>query len=412
MTYYPLPATPKTRRSVALWRAAAFLGLLLATLTVRASDGRPGIHEAIIDGDYFGAGEAASPLRPVEGDAFIVSPYVNLTQPIAGDVLVAGTGVTISGSVAGDLYATGGSVLLASTVARNVRIAGGRVEIGTRGEVSGKTTLAGGRVTVLGKAGHQLSVFAEHVTLDGEVDGNVTIAARTLTVGPHTKITGRLTYRGTVPAQRDPAAIITGGMNYLSFDFEEETFQPVAKVVAWVGAIAFTIGLFVIGTLAIILKPDWTEHMSRLGRRRPMSALGLGLAAIVCLPIAVVLLMLTIVGIPLALMLLMAWPMILLLGYLAGVMTVSDAIAGQHAQAKGRRVFVLAAGLGVMLLFARVPIAGWGIGVLLVVLGIGAIALLAMSALVPARINKEGPPAPKAPNSETSSRQEPTFRNH
>src|SRR6478735_10005569 len=103
MTYYPLPATPKTRSSVALWRAAAFLGLLLATLTVRASDGRPGIHEAIIDGDYFGAGEAASPLRPVEGDAFIVSPYVNLTQPIAGDVLVAGTGVTVSGSVAGDL---------------------------------------------------------------------------------------------------------------------------------------------------------------------------------------------------------------------------------------------------------------------------------------------------------------------
>jgi hypothetical protein len=91
-----------------VWRPAAFLWLLLATLTVRASDGRPGIHEATIDGDYFGAGEAASPVRPVEGDAFIVSPYVNLTQPIAGDVLVAGTGVTISGPVAGDLYAMGG----------------------------------------------------------------------------------------------------------------------------------------------------------------------------------------------------------------------------------------------------------------------------------------------------------------
>src|SRR4051812_14708190 len=407
MKYYP-QAVPNMRSGLISWRAAAFVSLLLATLMARASDGRPGVHEAIINGDYFGAGEAASPVRPVDGDAFIVAPYVNLTQPVAGDVLVAGSGVTVGAPVAGDLYAMGSSVLLESTVARNVRIAGGRVEIGTRGQVSGKTTLTGGRVTVLGKAGHQLTVFAERVTLDGEVDGNVTIAARTLTLGPHTKITGRLTYRGSVPAQRDPAAIITGGMNYLSFDFEEETFQPVAKVVAWVGVIAFTVGLFVIGTLAIILSPDWTQHMSRLGRHRPMSSLGLGLGAIVCLPIAVVLLMVSIVGIPLALMLLMAWPMILLLGYLAGVMTVSDAIAGPKAGAKGRRVFVLAMGLGIMLLFARVPFAGWGIGMLLVVLGIGAMALLAMGAIVPVRMNKKnGSPATEARTAETSSRQEP-----
>jgi cytoskeletal protein CcmA (bactofilin family) len=412
MAYTPSSAIPNMLSCVRSWRGATFLGLVLATLMARASDGRPGTHEAIIDGDYFGAGEAASPAQPVEGDAFIVSPYLNLIQPVKGDVLVAGNGVTISGPVGGDVYGMGGRVLLETTVARNVRIAAGRVEIGMRGEVSGKTTLTGGRVTVLGKAGHQLSVFAEHVTLDGEIDGNVTIAARTLTVGPHTKITGRLTYRGSVPAQRDPAAIITGGMNYLSYDFEEETFQPIAKVLAWLGAIAFTVGLFVIGTFAIILKPDWTERMTRLGRHRPMSSLGLGAVAIVCLPIAIVLLMLSIVGIPLALMLLMAWPMILLLGYLAGVMTLSDAIAGPNSEAKGRRVFVLAMALGVMLLFARVPMAGWGIGMLLVVLGIGAMALLVMGAIVPGRTNKKSPPGTEATTSETSSRQEPTFRNH
>src|SRR4051812_44670151 len=162
------------------WRATVLLGLLLATLIARASEGRHGIHEAIVDGDYFGAGEAASPVRPVEGDAFIVSPNVNLTQPVEGDALIAGGGVSISAPVGGDLYGMGGSVLLESAVAHNARLTGGRVEIGTLGQVAGKTTLVGGRVAVLGKAGHQLTVFAEHVTLDGDVDGNVTIAARTL----------------------------------------------------------------------------------------------------------------------------------------------------------------------------------------------------------------------------------------
>jgi hypothetical protein len=70
-------------------------------------------------------------------------------------------------------------------------------------------------------------------------------------------------------------------------------------------------------------------------------------------------------------------------------------------------------GLGIMLLFARVPFAGWGIGMLLVVLGVGAMALLAMGAIVPVRKNKKnGSPAPEAGTAETSSRQEPTFRNH
>jgi hypothetical protein len=392
------------------WRAGTWLWLVFATLMAQAADGRPGIHEAIVAGDYYGAGEQASPAGPVEGDAFIVSPYLNLTQPVKGDALLAGGGVLISAPVAGNLYGMGGSVLLESPIRGNARLTGGRVEIGALGTVSGKTTLVGGRVSVLGKAGQQLTVFAEHVTLDGEVDGNVTIAARTLAIGPHTRVKGRLTYRGSQPAQSDPAAVISGGMNYLSFDFEEETYQPVAKVVAWVGAIAFTAGLFLIGMLAILLAPGWTEHMSRLGRCRPMSSLGLGLVVIVCVPIAVVLLMLTIVGIPLALMLLMAWPMILLLGYLAGVMAVSDAIAGPRAEAKGRRVFLLAMGLGVMLLFARVPIAGWAIGMLLVILGIGAMALNAMGAVAPVRIKKQTPVAPEAGKSELASRQEPTFR--
>jgi hypothetical protein len=215
-----------------------------------------------------------------------------------------------------------------------------------------------------------------------------------------------------MPAQIDPAAVLTGGINYLSFDFEDETYQPVARVLAWVGVIAFTVGLFLIGLLAIIMAPDSTARMSRLGRARPISSLALGLVTIICVPIAVILLMLTIVGIPFAFMLLLAWPMILIFGYLAGVMAVSDAIAGPSANAKGRRIFLLAMGLGVMLLFARVPFAGWFIGMLLLVMGVGAMALNAMGATVPVRIKKERKEKRVVPvgPAEPVLREEPTFR--
>jgi hypothetical protein len=389
---------------------SALLLLPAHATVVQAATERPGVHETIIADDYFGAGTAASPAGPVDGDAFIAGAQVDLNTPVNGDALLAGGAVTLTGRIGGGLYAAGASVLIDGPVAGNARLAGGHVEITRRGQVSGKTTLVGGRVTVLGKAGRQLTVFGEHVMLDGEVAGNVTIASRTLSIGPNARVAGKLTYRGSVPAQADPAAVIGGGISYLSFDFEDETYQPVARVVAWLGIIAFTVGLFLIGMLAILVAPQATAHMSKLARGRPVSSLVLGLVAIVCMPVAVVLLMLTIVGIPFAFMLLLSWPMILIFGYLAGVMAVSDAVAGPSSQMRGRRIFLLAMGLGVMLLFSRVPFAGWCIGVLLLVMGVGAMALNAVGATVPVRVKKGKAGTRDGEPDEPALRREPTLR--
>ena len=366
-----------------------FLVLLFPVTGHAAQEQRLVAREAVIAGDYFGAGANASPGSTVQGDAFIAGGQVDLNKPVNGDAVLAGGGVYLSERVGGNLYATGGSVLIDAPIAGNARLAGGHVEITRRGQVLGKTTLVGGRVTVLGKAGRQLAVFAEYVTLDGEVAGNATIASRALSIGPNARVSGKLTYRGSVPAQIDPAAVITGGIDYLSFDFEDETYRPVARAVAWVGAIAFTVGLFLIGMLVIIVAPESTAHMSKLVRVRAISAFAMGLVTILCVPIAIVLLMLTIVGIPFAFMLLLAWPIILILGYLAGVMALSDAIAGHSAGAKRRRIFLLAVALGAMLLFARVPFAGWFIGMLLLVMGVGAMALNAMGASVPVKNSRD-----------------------
>ena len=137
--------------------------LLLSPAIGHAAEERRGAHETVIAGDYFGTGADASPSSTVEGDAFIAGGQVDLNKPVNGDALLAGGGVSVSDRVGGDLYATGGSVMIDAPVAGNVRLAGGHVEITKRGQVSGKTTLVGGRVTVLGKAGRQLVVFGEHV---------------------------------------------------------------------------------------------------------------------------------------------------------------------------------------------------------------------------------------------------------
>lgn len=391
---------------------ATLLMLMLAPAAIHAADERDGAHETFIAGDYFGAGATAAPPNAVEGDAFVAGARVVIGKPVNGSAFAAGGNVSISDRVGGDLVATGGKVAVDALVAGNARIAAGDVEIAKRAQVAGKTTLVGGHVRVLGKVGRQLVVFGERVTLDGEISGNVTIAARMLSIGPNARVSGKLTYRGSLPANVDPGAVLTGGINYLTFDFEDETYQPVARVVAWVGAIAFTVGLFLIGMITILLASETTAHASLLGRRRPIASLGLGLVTIVCVPITVILLMITVIGIPFAFMVLLIWPIVLIFGYIIGVMTVSDAVAGPNADAKGRRIFLLAMGLGVMLLFARVPVAGWLVGTLVLVMGVGAIMLNWMGASVPVRMKKEKKEkrVVEVKEAEPSLRQEPTFR--
>jgi hypothetical protein len=393
-------------------RVVVTLLLALVPAAIHAADERDGAHETVIAGDYFGTGATASPPNAVEGDAFVAGARVVIGKPVNGSTFAAGGNVLISDRVAGDVVATGGSAAIDTFVGGNARIAAGDVEITKRAQVGGKTTLVGGHVRVLGKVGRQLVVFGERVTLDGDIAGNVTIAARMLSIGPNARISGKLTYRGSLPANIDPAAVITGGINYLSFDFEDETYQPVARVIAWVSAIAFTIGLFLIGMITILLAPETTAHASLLGRRRPIASLGLGLVTIVSVPITVVLLMVTVIGIPFAFMVLLIWPIVLIFGYIIGVMTVSDAVAGPNADAKGRRIFLLAMGLGVMLLFARVPVAGWVVGTLVLVMGVGAIMLHWMGASVPVRMKKEKKEkrVVEVKEAEPSLRREPTFR--
>ena len=335
--------------------------------------------ETIIAGDYFGAGGSLEPGVAVEGDAFVAGGQVALRVPVGGDAVLAGGSINVAERVGGDLYAGGGSVSIDAAIAHNARVAGGRVHLTRRGRVDGKATLSGATIEIEGDIGRQLTAFGESVTLDGVVRGDVTVAARKLNIGPSARIDGRLTYRGPAPATVHPQAVIRGGVNYLLFRIENEKFEPMARAIAWAGAAAFTSGLFLVGLLGIVLLPQLTAGTAGMVRNRPFSSLGLGFALVVCVPVAAILIMATVIGIPLGFALLFLYPVLLMLGYLTGIMSVSDGIAGMFSRGvmAGRiaRIALLAVAMIGVLLLAYVPLAGWIVGPLLMFAGAGAIVL-------------------------------------
>jgi cytoskeletal protein CcmA (bactofilin family) len=335
---------------------------------------------ALIAGDYFGAGESVQPAEPIEGDAFVAGGEVQLRVPVDGDAVVSGGKVNISGRIGADLYAAGGSVTLEAPVLHNARLAGGRIHLTRRSEIAGRATVAGNDVQAEGAIAGQLTVFAETVTIDGRFGSGIVVFARTLTVGPDARIQGRLTYRTATPPAIDSGAEIIGGIKQSDAEIAQPELGRWGRLIAWIGALVFTGGVFILGTLLILGAPKASAVAAARVRTRPLASIGLGAAIVVLQPVVALLFVATIIGIPLGLALLSLWPVAILLGYLGGVLFLGDSLAMLFARADAAapswlRIACLAVALAAILVSVRWPLFGWLVTVLLVLAGAGALTL-------------------------------------
>jgi hypothetical protein len=369
--------------------AAGFVCALLATAQALggddADDDTDDRVEAFFGGDYFGSGASAASTTPVEGDAFIAGGEVALNHPVAGDAALAGGSVHVAARVGADLYAAGGDVMVNAAVGNNARLAGGRVHATRHAAIGGRMSAAGSRVRIDGRVGETLAVSGDSVFIDGEIGGAVAVIARRLEIGPNARIGGQLRYRTRHAAQISPQAVIAGGVQESSLIFPETGLEPFARVAVWAGLAMFTAGLFVVGLLVLLLAPRASASLVSGFRSRPVASLLLGFAVLVCVPVAAVLAILSVIGIPLGMVLLFIWPVIVILGYLAGVIICVDVLAARLSRGKTAgqmmRVLGMAVVLVVLVLLSRVFVIGPLLILLILFAGTGAIGLATREAL-------------------------------
>ena len=285
-----------------------------------------------------------------------VLAFCALVATTAGASIVAGGTATIDEPVAGNLYVAGGTVSVTAPVGGNAGIAGGNVDVS--GKVKGNLRVAGG-----------------YVKLDGPVEGNATVSGGTLELGPNARIAGKLVFRGG-HLEQDPAAQVVGGVVHTQRgkrSWGGGDRQVARGVVGWV----WTAGLIVLAALIAGALPGATRRMETELRTRPGLAALTGVVALICIPVAAVLLMVTIIGIPLGLLGLFAYAALLLVGYVSTSVVVSGLLldrfkAGARAMA-GWRVGAAVLAMLVIALLARVPFVGGLVALTALVIGVGVI---------------------------------------
>jgi len=284
----------------------------------------------------FGAAAAAEEPLVVVGKSIFVGPRVEITEPVEGGLTAAGGEIAVNAPVNGNARLAGGKITVTSTISGNLHAAGG------------------------------------HIIIDGAVGGDASVAGGKLELGPNARIAGSLTFRGGELVQ-DPAAQVTGKIEHTTgrrhHAYEFAPFGRYGRGWIW------TAGLMLLAAIIAGALPGPTRRMANELRTHPWTAPLIGFIALTCIPIAAVIIMITVIGIPIGLLAIMGYVVLLLVGYVWVSVVVGGLLLDRYkADVAGETAWRVGAAVLAMLvlgLLTRLPLVGHFIAFAALIIGVG-----------------------------------------
>jgi hypothetical protein len=239
----------------------------------------------------------------INGDLLAFGQEVTVRGNITGNLVTGAQSVTIEGTVGGSVLGGAEDLTLESArIGRDFYGFGNEVEIGSGANVAGNAMGFGETVDVDGRVGVDFKGFGAAVTVSGAVEGDVEGYGQTVTVESTARVGGNVT--GHVDSAGDlsvaSGATVGGTVNEQLVEREHrrneyETFGY------YFGQVINLAGAFLTGLVLLWLFPVLRD-VSLPNVMAVLRSAGIGLAATVTLPVAAVIICVTIVGIPLGIL--------------------------------------------------------------------------------------------------------------
>jgi cytoskeletal protein CcmA (bactofilin family) len=322
-----------------------------------------------LDDDLFATGQTVTVAGRVTGDVFAVGQTVVVTGTVDGDLIAAAQQVVVDGTVDGDVRAAGAVVTVNGRVGRSVTSLAQQVNISSGGRVGGSLVAAGETISAFGPVGRGITAGGGTLQLGGPVGGKVLAWAETLSLGPNTRIAGDLEYRSERQADI-PSGTVGGRVQYAPIEREARR-EPVLNGLFDFGGLVWLVGSAILGALAVTLAPRASARAVELGRQQPLPTFGLGLLALFAVPVAALLIGVTLVGLPLALAVAALYWLGLMLAWPALGLVVGTEVARRARREPMPVLGALLVGLIVLHLVTHLPIVGGLVSFLGLAFGLG-----------------------------------------
>lgn len=279
----------------------------------------------------------------------------------------------------GNIYGAGELVRFEGDAGREVFLAGETVVI-EEGAIVGRDGYAAGmNVRINGEVERHLMGAGESVILNGAVSGDAGLRAESLTLNDTSEIGGDFRYESPNEASISSNAVIAGETVWT----ESEVWQrgprltPQSRLLLRGAFLIWSLLSALIVWLVIrLVSPLFWQERIRPVESQALKTIGAGALVLFGIPLVSMLLMITVIGIPMGLILLIVYGLAL---YLARIIT-AVLIGNMIIRRVGKVTFwtellQVLTGLLIIEILSLIPIVNILVGIMVVVIGLGAISL-------------------------------------
>ena len=240
----------------------------------------------------------------VNGDLLAFGGTVEVRGTVKGDLVSFAKRIVVSGTVEGSIFNLSNSLDLDGQLGHSIYGLMQSLRVNDRGRVGEGVLVGAGDVTLDGEVNRSATLYAGNADVSGSVGRTLTMAGDNLTLTNTARIGGNLSVRvrdlknvhiadgATITGTRDiQVRVRENRFTHPKFYFFQAVWLAAAMLVGWLGLVLFP-GFVQASTHAV--GSGWRS-------------LGLGIAILAGVPVAMIFLAITLVGLPASLMLLMAY---------------------------------------------------------------------------------------------------------
>lgn len=335
-----------------------------------------------IEGNLYAAGAMINVLGNVDGDVMAAGANLRVDGNVTKDVTAAGSMVSVNGLVGDDLRVAGSNIIVNSPVNGDLLVLGAMINIGQNTLVKGDGMIAGGVVDLAGNINGDLEVNAGKIYINGNINGNVVLNAdESIEIGENAVIMGNLEYKA--PKQDLETSAVKGNVKYngvLSKTTKSFKSGNLPNVVGGIVGIMMLVGLLnmlLLGILAVLLMPKKSLKVVESVNKNFGNDFLRGLIVLIVVPIAIIILLFTVIGLKLALLAGIVYAGLIIVAKVYAGIILGGLIFKYTSKSKKYRVDWLSAIVGILVLeiIKLIPIVGWIIASILMTAALGNIAM-------------------------------------
>jgi hypothetical protein len=257
----------------------------------------------------------------VSSDVFGVGNKVEITGIINGDILAAAGNVHIAGEIVGDVRVAGANVNIEKNISGDLVVIGSNVVINENVKVGGDIILIGGTVNLKNTSDKHVRIISGTTIVSGKILSSANITSERISILKDSEVAGELSYFSPRQAIIEDGSNVSGSVNFNQVDSIRENGLVKHTIVSFLNfwmLFRFVTTLILTFILVYVFK-IFSQNTALQSVKNFWKSLLVGLLTFIFIPVAITILLISLILLPVAILLGMVY---------AGIFIISNAIAG------------------------------------------------------------------------------------